>query len=578
MPIMQTVIQGGGSSVDTKGWIPRSVDQNGNLIYSSQAPNFNGITSINTPSVLYYCNHKNTNLSGEVNFASVESITANSACSYAFYECPNISSVNMSTVTQISGTRSCDYMFSKSWMTSVDLSGLLSVTGSYSCENMFYKCPKLKRVNLSSLTTLSEYSCCQRWFSDCMELEYVNASSLTSLTATDVLLGAFGYTALTYFYFPSLTTITGATALKKAFESTPIKFLCFPSLNNLGTKTNQFNDMILNATDCTVVFPPALESTMSSWTDVINGFGGTNTTVIFADVKNIQVSIPQDYIVYFNGINITNESSVFAIIGNNKIEGVDPLGRLFKYTFVADANTTTFAPDITGLTFNEFLLDSNETDVSFSVVVNLYGKQLPITIDANNKVYATAGFSLTANGTKTGYYIEPLTFSSDTSATITLTAHLVLGSQTFDSSNILSALTGDTNYAGVDTTNNMFLYHPTSTSGGQWSVQLPLTLPTGTTNIIVSTGAYVSSEENYDYGFISLGTQRVTPSYTNIRNGVIADGVYLFRQSGELNTMTPVNYTCTDPTQNMLNLGWGQDSGIKGTNTMYVQPITVIYY
>lgn len=59
--------------------------------------------------------------------------------------------------------------------------------------------------------------------------------------------------------------------------------LSFPALNSnsFGGYTNQFNNMLRGVTGCTVHFPSNLESVIGSWSDVTNGFGGTNTTVLF---------------------------------------------------------------------------------------------------------------------------------------------------------------------------------------------------------------------------------------------------------------------------------------------------------
>ena len=39
--------------------------------------------------------------------------------------------------------------------------------------------------------------------------------------------------------------------------------------------------MLRGVTGCTVHFPSNLEAVIGSWSDVTNGFGGTNTTVLF---------------------------------------------------------------------------------------------------------------------------------------------------------------------------------------------------------------------------------------------------------------------------------------------------------
>lgn len=82
--------------------------------------------------------------------------------------------------------------------------------------------------------------------------------------------------------FSSLTTITGSQAFKEAFLSSgAIQTISFPSLTTFGNATNYFNNMLSGCSNVTVHFPAALQSVIGSWSDVQNGFGGTNTTVLF---------------------------------------------------------------------------------------------------------------------------------------------------------------------------------------------------------------------------------------------------------------------------------------------------------
>ncbi len=82
--------------------------------------------------------------------------------------------------------------------------------------------------------------------------------------------------------FSSLTSITGSEAFQYAFVGNEsISSISFPSLSDLGTVTNQFTGMLYNCSGVTVHFPAALQSVIGSWTDVQNGFGGNNTTVLF---------------------------------------------------------------------------------------------------------------------------------------------------------------------------------------------------------------------------------------------------------------------------------------------------------
>lgn len=82
----------------------------------------------------------------------------------------------------------------------------------------------------------------------------------------------------------SLTTVSGGSAFSNAFRKcTSLTSLSFPALtaSSFGANTNQFNNMLQGCSNVTVHFPASIQSTIGSWSSVTNGFGGTNTTVLF---------------------------------------------------------------------------------------------------------------------------------------------------------------------------------------------------------------------------------------------------------------------------------------------------------
>ena len=86
--------------------------------------------------------------------------------------------------------------------------------------------------------------------------------------------------------FSGVTNITGNNALQMAFtDCVNLSLITFPDLATdfFGTNTsqNQFNNMLLGVTGCEVHFPSSLQSIIGNWSDVVSGFGGTNTSVLF---------------------------------------------------------------------------------------------------------------------------------------------------------------------------------------------------------------------------------------------------------------------------------------------------------
>lgn len=574
---INTISSGG---VDTAGWIPRDIDANGKLVGSTRVPNFAGVKSIETYA-LYYASYKNIHMVGTVSFPDLLRIDEQWACLRAFESNPRITAVSMPLLTTIAAREPCQYMFYNCvGITSVDLHSLESILGgtnsSSDCEYMFSRCTGITSVDLSSLKYVRGYDSCYNMFKDCTGITSINLSSLEEI----------GNSSCSYMFKGcsnlenadvSNVQIIGDGGCKQMFADTKVKNLLFSSLTaqGLGNKTNQFDDMLSGVTGCTVVFPSALQSVMGNWTSVQNGFGGTNTTVLFGEVKELQVTIPQGYTVVFNSVDISNKTSVIGLIGNNTVEGIDSNGRAFKYTFVVDANTTSFTPDVSGLTFNEFQLTSNETGVVFSATTILSSTSYNLTVDANNKVYATAGMTIIGSGTKTGVECMPETVSTDSSTTIMIVA-MSGPSVVYDSSNITSSITGDTQYVTADTANDLILFGANTYITK--SVQIALTPTANTTHMRIVTEAYSQTEDKYDYSYLALGTQRVVPSYSDVKNNIIADGSYLFRQTGINTEFVSIDTNTLDQSNLVLSFGLAEDSSIKGDNTLHIKPIKVYYW
>ena len=178
---------------------------------------------------------------------------------YAFYNCTGLTSVDLSSLTIISGSQAMNGAFHGcTALTSVDLSSLTTVSGNYAMYHIFEGCTGLTSVGLSNLTTVSGSYAMSYVFDNC-----------TGLTSVDL---------------SSLTTISGSNAMQFAFDGcTKLKTLSFPALtsNSFDSNTSQFNNMLKNVTGCTVHFPSNLQSVIGSWSSVTSGFSGTNTTVLF---------------------------------------------------------------------------------------------------------------------------------------------------------------------------------------------------------------------------------------------------------------------------------------------------------
>ena len=180
----------------------------------------------------------------------------------AFYGCTSLTNVNFSNVTQASGACFREGFYECTSLKSIDFHSLTSAWG-YAFGEAFFGCTSLESVDFSGLTTTSQ---AQYVKNSAFYRAFWRCTSLTSVT------------------FDSLSMMDGGSVFKEAFYGcTSLTSLSFPSLtaSSFGTSTSQFDNMLAQCSDVTVHFPAAIQSTIGSWSSVTNGFGGTNTTVLF---------------------------------------------------------------------------------------------------------------------------------------------------------------------------------------------------------------------------------------------------------------------------------------------------------
>ena len=206
------------------------------------------------------------NVFGNLDLSNFISISGSYACKGAFTNC-GITSINLSSLTTVSGYEGCSNMFSTDsheyGLTSVDLHSLETISGGSACQGMFYYRRGLINVDLRSLITISSWHGCYMMF---------------------------WRTGLTSFDFPSLTNIKQSLCCESMFgECFNLSTITFYALTpaSFGSYTNQFQYMLRSVTGCTVHFPIAVQATIGSWSDVTNGFGGTSTTVLFDIVTSL---------------------------------------------------------------------------------------------------------------------------------------------------------------------------------------------------------------------------------------------------------------------------------------------------
>ena len=246
---------------------------------------FTGVTDVESYALAQAYNN-NANVTGAVNMSDLTTLSGNNACYNMFALCFGLTGVGLPALTTVSGSYACSGMFSScSNLTSISLPALTTVSGSYACTYMFYVCSNLTSISLPALTTISGSSACSNMFNGCKKLTNVSLPALTTISGSSACSNMFnGCKKLTNVSLPALTTISGSSACSNMFNGcTSLTSLSFPALTStsFGSYTTQFNKMLNGVTGCTVHFPSNLQPVIGSWADVVAGFGGTNTTVLF---------------------------------------------------------------------------------------------------------------------------------------------------------------------------------------------------------------------------------------------------------------------------------------------------------
>lgn len=299
----------GTAKIAPEFYLTRKTVNNELLVDSSNTPilpNSSSITSIGYGALAFSEIDFGNNT---IDFSSLTSI--NYAYSFFCARLKGSASVDLSNVTTISGLYSCYYMFSWANITSVDLSSLTSISNDSACLRMFGNCSNLTNIIGNSLTTISGTNVCNYMFAGCTGLTgNINfLSSLETITGVQSCNGMFeGCTNITsvnldnlesvgvnsFFYmfnesgitnmsFPKLTSISSSGfgyAFRNCLSLTTVSFGALTSTSFPST-IYIFGNMLQGCSNVTVHFPSNLQSVIGSWSDVVNGFGGTNTTVLF---------------------------------------------------------------------------------------------------------------------------------------------------------------------------------------------------------------------------------------------------------------------------------------------------------
>ena len=220
-----------------------------------QFPDLTAVSGLNA--LQYLCNYSSALTS--VSFPKLVTISGANAMQGAFSNCTNLTSVSFPELTTISTSGGFTSALSSCRnLTSISFPKLTTL-GAYSSQSVFTSCTSLTSVSFPELTTLDNSSS-QYMFNGCTALTSIAFPKLSSLATSCMMYMFQGCTSLASISFPALTST---------------------SFGNTQPKTNCMQNMLRNVTGCTVHFPSNLQSVIGSESILTDGFGGTNTTVLF---------------------------------------------------------------------------------------------------------------------------------------------------------------------------------------------------------------------------------------------------------------------------------------------------------
>ena len=216
---------------------------------------------------------------------NITSITSDYACSQMCSDCANLWNVDFSNIEQVNGTETFSMAFAGTGL-QVLAPAIQSIYGTDIFNGVCSGCPDLEAFVFADLTTITGSQNFAGACDGCPSLLSVDFQSLTTISggSANFTYAFSGCEALNEVLFDSLTTISGSYVFEQAFSGcislTELNFPSLTTLTNTGGEST-FNDMLVDCDGVTVHFPAALQSTIGNWQSVLDGFGGTNTTVLF---------------------------------------------------------------------------------------------------------------------------------------------------------------------------------------------------------------------------------------------------------------------------------------------------------
>lgn len=319
-------------------YIEKTKDANGVAQQGSYLMDFSTFTDVGDY-VFAYAYYGITGITGTIDLSSLETISGQYAFDWAFVKCSGITGVDLSSLTTVSGNYACQNMFQYcTGLTSISLPSLKAISGSGACQRMFQYCTGLTEINLkiqaisggtattnmfgvctnisnldfSSLITVNAYNGADNMFNTCNGLVSANLSSFIMAGGQGCCQAMFtGCSSLASVDISHLAKIVSGSLVQMFRNCISLTSLSFDNLAYTTSNINgAFQNTLQGVTGCTVHFPSDWQTDMASYSNITNGLGGINTTVLFdlpavttLDLSPIKETVVDNQLKEFGGVN-----------------------------------------------------------------------------------------------------------------------------------------------------------------------------------------------------------------------------------------------------------------------------------
>ena len=195
---------------------------------------------------------------------------------YAFYKCGNISTVDLSGLTTISGQDALYNAFREAGVQSVNVPNLTTITGECGMEQAFQANTNLQTIEFPKLVSVGQ-SGLNSTFYGCSGLTNISFPELTTIKLRGLEDAFYNCTGLTSVIFDKLSNIGADYVLSGCFagcKSLTDVYLPALTTNSFGSSTSQFMFWLESIRNPKVHLPSNLSS-VSGLTDKIQSNNGT---------------------------------------------------------------------------------------------------------------------------------------------------------------------------------------------------------------------------------------------------------------------------------------------------------------